>query len=115
MAKNRKIVVEQGAVWQLVVVAKNSAGAVEPIDGAVLCARTDFDATTEIFHYTEVDAEIVVDGPNGQITINVSGTTTGAYPVGKHVYEVRVTRTSDGTPHRLLEGPLEVTPAVCIS
>ncbi len=112
MAGTYHLVMEQGADLTLTVVKKDSSGNVVDISGAsaAMQMRPDKRSATKLFDATSGGGEITIDGPNGQVSVVIPGATTaGIHQPG--VYDLKLTL-SDGTIERLLEGRIELSPAV---
>ena len=62
---------------------------------------------------TSTDFTIVVNSPvGGTISLNLNSATSANVAPGKYVYDVLLNNTHDNTKSRILEGVLNVTPAV---
>ena len=68
-------------------------------------------STTTVVATTE-NGRIVVDGPNGRITVTIDAVTTGNIVAGRYAYDLVVDSGSVIT--RILEGKFVVTGAVTI-
>jgi len=80
-------------------------------------AREAITDVTPILDWSSTDGEIVIDGPAGTITFNVSATATAALPTANEfaswVYDLRLVNSA--TPpyaERVVQGTLNVSPAV---
>lgn len=80
-------------------------------------ARADVTDTTPVLDWSTTDGEIVIDGPNGTITFNVSADATYALPTGNEftswVYDLRIFNAASPVyAERVVQGMLNVSPAV---
>lgn len=80
-------------------------------------ARADITDTTPILDWSSIDGEIVIDGPNGTITFNVTADATYALPTNNEaaswVYDLRIFNAASPVyAERVVQGVLNVSPAV---
>jgi hypothetical protein len=67
------------------------------------------------YESTTASAVFVVTMPvpaNGEIQLNLHGTTSAALKYGRYVYDVLITNSSNGVKTRAVEGIVTVTPNV---
>lgn len=69
-------------------------------------------ATTTTVVASTANGRIVLDGPNGRITVTIDAATTAAISAGRYAYDLVVT--TGATTTRLLEGKFTVTGAVTV-
>ena len=78
----------------------------------VMTVRPFVGASTTTVVATTENGRIVVDGPNGRITVTIDAVTTGNIVAGRYAYDLVVDSGSVIT--RILEGKFVVTGAVTI-
>lgn len=92
-----------------------------PVDltgySARMQARTDVADATPVLDWSSVDGEIVIDGPGGALSFNVSADATFALPTDNEpcawVYDLRIyNAASPPYAERVVQGILNVSPAV---
>jgi len=67
-------------------------------------------ASTTTVVASTANGSMVIDGPNGRVTVTLSATVTGAIAAGRYSYDLVLT--SGSTVTRYLEGKFIVTGAV---
>jgi hypothetical protein len=55
---------------------------------------------------------VVTNAGNGLLTLTLSNTVTNAMKAGRYVYDVEITKTSDGEKTRVVEGQITINPGV---
>ena len=78
----------------------------------VMTVRPFVGASTTTVVATVDNGRVVVDGPNGRITVTIDAVTTGNISAGRYAYDLVVDSGSVVT--RILEGKFVVTGAVTI-
>jgi len=112
MAARLNLECEQGATFSRILVLKDSAGAVIDITGATadMQVRETVNAADVLVELSTTNGRIVVDGPNGKLTLTISASDTASLTLNG-VYDLKVTFLS-GTVDRILEGEFVVDPQV---
>ena len=107
MAAIQNIVIDQGTTYSLVISMTNLDGTAKDISSYSVSAqmRKSYYSNT----YTAFTAE-KTDAVNGEITISLTATQTGALKAGRYVYDLEAA--SDDETIRVLEGIITVTPEV---
>jgi len=103
---------EQGATFTRNIILKDSSGSVIDITGATadMQVRETVQATSIIVELSTSNGRIVVDGPNGQLTLTIAASDTASITISG-VYDIKVTYVS-GTIDRRLEGEFVLDPQV---
>ncbi len=112
MAQRSDEIIDQGATWTRTYLYEDSNGDPIVINAFWICAKDKYNGTV-LFDKSAADAEVTLDGANGSATILFSGADTAAFTEGNYVYDVFVEEVANGSKTRLVQGRLQVTPAVC--
>lgn len=100
--------IDQGAVWTVVVEYLDSND--DPIDltgfSAAMQLRENYDSTISALTLTSEDGEIVIDGPNGLVTITMSAEQTGDLTATWYLYDVELY--SGANVIRLIQGQISI-------
>jgi hypothetical protein len=110
MSGRYDIIVEQGATFERQFQLQTDEGAVKDLTGwsATLTAREYPGASTALFTLTGT-----MGGTAGTIDLSMSHTATAALPDTHGYYEL-ITTDGSGLKDRLLEGTVEVRPAITV-
>lgn len=113
-AKRYDITIEQGTQFQLVVLVKDGTG-IRNLTGytAKLDIKKYVSDATPAAQYSSPSSGVVVDGPNGLVTITITGTQTTAYTFKSGAYDLKIT-SGGGAPERILQGGVTVSPQVTV-
>ena len=109
MAIYSNIVIDQGTDWSAEIVVEDAAATVADLTGYTGAGqiRKAYTSTTAVsFTVT------VTNALKGILTIALSNAQTNAMKAGRYVYDIEITRTSDTTKTRVVEGQLTVNPGV---
>lgn len=68
---------------------------------------------TNAFSYTDSDASVSIDGPNGTINIEIPRSETRLWNAGKYIYEITIV-SGGGIATTLADGNLFVRPEVAV-
>ena len=79
---------------------------------ATMTVRPFAGASTTTVVASTANGRIVLDAPNGRITVTIDATTTAGFAAGRYAYDLVVT--TGATTTRLLEGKFTVTPGVTV-
>ena len=108
-----KFTIKQGTTWKLIVVWKDSTGAVVPITG--YSAKIQFRKTPQdslvLYEMSTANGKIVLDEPNGKLTCTASKEETSAFKFTGALFDVLLT-SPGGEATRLFSGSVTVDPAV---
>ena len=114
MASMHNFTCDQGATFSREIILKDSGGTVIDITGATaeMDVREKVNSTTTLVELSTSNGRIVVDGPNGKLTLTIAAADTALLTTLCAVYDLKITYIS-GEVARLLEGTftldLEVT------
>ena len=112
-AANYDIEIEQGASYNKQFVYRDSAGALVDLTGitARMQVRPNIKSTTVLIELTTANNRIVIDGPAGSVTINLTATETAEFDWRKGVYDLELVTDADNA-DRFIYGTLTVIPEV---
>jgi len=114
-AKCYNITIEQGADFQLELVYQDDNG--DPIDltgyTAEMQIREKLTTDPPFLTLSTANGRIVIDGPNGSITLSIANADTAALTQTAGVYDLELT-SGDATPVivRLIEGQVKISQEV---
>jgi Big-like domain-containing protein len=108
------LVIEQGATFRRTITYLQASG--EPRDLTGYTARMQIKTAaggTLLYELTTGNGRIVIDGPNGRISMEILDTDTSGFTWTKGVYDLEII-SAEATPTvtRLVEGKVTVTPEV---
>ena len=109
MAVYSDISIDQGSDFSAEIVVNDSTGTVANLTGFTAAGqirKTYTSATFTAFGAT------VTGAATGVLTITLSNAVTNAMKAGRYVYDVEITKTSNGEKTRVVEGQLTVNPGV---
>lgn len=109
MASYSNITIEQGTKFETIIDVINSDNSVFNLDGYTA------KCTMRKSHYTSSGYEITVtvyDAAAGQIKMSITPAESYAWKPGRYVYDVIVRNTDDSDIERVIEGIINLTPAV---
>tara|TARA_B110000495_G_C22851854_1_gene496730 strand:- start:556 stop:891 length:336 start_codon:yes stop_codon:yes gene_type:complete len=109
MAVYSDISIDQGSDFSAEVVVNDATGTVANLTGytgAGQIRKTYSSSTFTAFGVT------VTNAGNGVLTITLSNTVTNAMKAGRYVYDVEITKTSNGEITRVVEGQITIMPGV---
>jgi len=111
MAAVANLRIDQGASFSSDVTVTNSAG--DAIDLAGYTAEAKLANSYGSSTYTQFTTTIATDTSTGVISIALTDTQTSALNApARYVYDVYITKTSDSTVTRVIEGIITVNPKV---
>ncbi len=109
MAVYSDISVDQGTDFSAEVSVDDSDGTLANLTGYTVAGQIRKTYTSS----TAVNFVCIVSGAStGEITISLSNTVTAAMKPGRYVYDVEITKTSNGIKTRVIEGQVTVNPGV---
>ena len=101
-------ILEQGATFNRILTLKENSGVMNLTGYSVASKmRSTHDSGTVVGTFTCT----ISNASAGQITMNMTNSTTGAIEEGMYVYDVEITN-SAGTVTRIMEGQVTVNPEV---
>ena len=109
MAIYSNIVIDQGTDWSAEIVVEDAAATVADLTGYTGAGQIRKTYTSSTF--TAFGAT-VTGVTQGVLTITLSNTVTNAMKAGRYVYDVEITKTSNGEKTRVVEGQVTVHPGV---
>jgi hypothetical protein len=104
---------EQGSTFTKTLYLKNKCQELMDLTGfsASMNVRAKVADSETIFNLSSSGGNgIVIDAVNSTITVTIAAADTTAAVIGKHVYDLEITK--DGLVTRLIEGTFEITPEV---
>jgi hypothetical protein len=108
MAVKANIVIEQGTSFE------TSVNVLDDNDVAV--NLTGYTGAAQMRkHYSSSNAHnftVSITAATGLVSLSMTANTTGNITAGRYVYDCELTKTSDGTVSRVIEGIATVTPQV---
>ena len=111
MAVLSNLSVDQGSDFSAEVVVEDSSGDVANLSGYTGAGQIRKTYTSS----TKVDFGVVVtNATSGLLTLTLSNTVTNAMKAGRYVYDVEITKTSNGEKTRVVEGQVTINPGVTI-
>ena len=111
MAVLSNLSVDQGSDFSAEVVVEDSSGDVANLSGYTGAGQIRKTYTSS----TKVDFGVVVtNATQGLLTLTLSNTVTNAMKAGRYVYDVEITKTSNGEKTRVVEGQVTINPGVTI-
>tara|TARA_R100000734_G_scaffold11779_1_gene8752 strand:+ start:130 stop:468 length:339 start_codon:yes stop_codon:yes gene_type:complete len=110
MAMISNLTIDQGASFKAEIDVKDSDGDALNLTGYTGAGqmRKTYSSSSKI----DFTVEFKDPRSSGTLTILLSATQTNAIKAGRYVYDVEVTKTSDGEVTRVIEGQIDVTPGV---
>jgi hypothetical protein len=112
MAARANLRIEQGATFSSDVTVKDTNGSAFDLTGYTAAAKMALGyASTRT--RTTISTAIASDATTGVITISLTADQTSALDApARYVYDVEITKTSDSTVTRVIEGIITVSPNV---
>ena len=112
MAATANLRIEQGATFSSDVTVKDTDGSAFDLTGYTAAAKMALGyASTRT--RTTISTAIASDATTGVITISLTADQTSALNApARYVYDVEITKTSDSTVTRVIEGIITVSPNV---
>ena len=111
MAVLSNLSVDQGSDFSAEVVVEDSTGDVANLTGYTGAGQIRKTYTSS----TKVDFGVVVtNATNGLLTLTLANAVTNAMKAGRYVYDVEITKTSNGEKTRVVEGQLIINPGVTV-
>jgi hypothetical protein len=112
MAATANLRIEQGATFSSDVTVKDTDGSAFDLTGYTAAAKMALGyASTRT--RTTISTAIASDATTGVITISLTADQTSALDApARYVYDVEITKTSDSTVTRVIEGIITVSPNV---
>jgi hypothetical protein len=103
---------EQGSTFTKTLYLKNKEHTLLDLTGfsASMNVRAKVTDSEKIFNLSSSAGDLVIDIEDATITINIDASDTSAAIIGKHVYDLEISK--DGIITRLIEGTFEITPEV---
>jgi hypothetical protein len=109
MAVYSDLSIDQGADFSAEIVVEDTTGTVADLTGftgAGQIRKTYSSSTAVSFGVT------VTNAGGGVITVTLTNTQTNAMKAGRYVYDVEITKTSNGEKTRVVEGQVTINPGV---
>jgi hypothetical protein len=109
MAVLSNLTIDQGSDFSAEIQVEDSSGDAANLTGftgAGQIRKTYSSSTATNFGVT------VTNAGNGLLTLTLSNTVTNAMKAGRYVYDVEITKTSDGEKTRVVEGQITINPGV---
>ena len=109
MASTYNLAIDQGTDFTVTIVANDSTGTARNLTGYTGNAqlRRSYASTTN------VDFTVNISSPStGEVTLTLANAKTANLKYGRYVYDLELTKTSDSTVERVLEGVVTVYPQV---
>ena len=109
MAIIANLYIDQGTDYSITVDCTDSAGEVLDLTGYTAAAqmrKTYSSSTVSATFATAINASA------GQVTLTLTDTQTNALDSGRYVYDLNITKTSDSSITRVVEGQAILTPGV---
>lgn len=91
------IQIEQGSSFNLTVNAKNSDGTAKNLNGYIAKMQVRPSASSSVVYVdaSTTNGMISINGPQGQVTVTITGPTTALYAWNSGVYDLKVENESD--------------------
>ncbi len=108
-----KFTINQGSTWKLIVVWKDSTGAIVDITGYL--AKIQFRKTAQeelvLYEMSTTNGRIVLDGPNGKLTCTATKEETSGFKFTEALFDVFLT-SPGGESTRLFKGSIIIDPSI---
>ena len=111
MAVLSNLSVDQGTDFSAEVVVEDSSGDVANLSGYTGAGQIRKTYTSTAFTAFGVT---VTNAASGLLTLTLSNTVTNAMKAGRYVYDVEITKTSNGEKTRVVEGQVTINPGVTV-
>jgi hypothetical protein len=111
MAVLSNLSVDQGSDFSAEVIVEDSSGDVANLTGytgAGQIRKTYSSSTAVSFGVT------VTNAGAGLLTLTLTNTQTNAMKAGRYVYDIEITKTSNGEKTRVVEGQVTINPGVTV-
>ena len=109
MAVLSNLSVDQGSDFSAEVVVEDSSGDVANLSGYTGAGQIRKTYSSSTFTAFGV---VVTNAAQGLLTLTLSNTVTNAMKAGRYVYDVEITKTSNGEKTRVVEGQVTINPGV---
>ena len=109
MAVLSNLSVDQGSDFSAEVVVEDSTGNVANLSGYIGAGQIRKTYTSTAATNFGV---VVTNATNGLLTLTLANTVTNGMKAGRYVYDVEITKTSNGEKTRVVEGQLTINPGV---
>lgn len=106
---------KQGANWEMSIICEDNNG--DPIDISNYTSAAHFRTSpggTLILEASTENDKIVIDGPNGGLTISLGFEDTDKFPARKVYYDVFIQNDSETQRNCLVSGEVEVIPKITV-
>ena len=109
MAVYSDLSIDQGSDFSADITVEDSTGTVGNLSGYTVAGqiRKSYTSTTAT-NFTAV----VSSASNGIVTISLGNSVTNGMKAGRYVYDVEITKTSNGEKTRVVEGQVTINPGV---
>jgi hypothetical protein len=111
MAVLSNLSVDQGSDFSAEIVVEDSSGDVANLSGYTGAGQIRKTFTSSTFTAFGV---VVTNAAAGLLTLTLSNTVTNAMKAGRYVYDVEITKTSNGEKTRVVEGQVTINPGVTV-
>ena len=111
MAVYSDLSIDQGADFLAEIVVEDATGTVADLTGFTGAGQIRKSYSSS----TAVDFNIVIDPATvtqGLVVLKLSNTVTNGMKAGRYVYDVEITKTSNGEKTRVVEGQVTINPGV---
>ena len=109
MAVYSNITIDQGSDFLAEIIVEDATGTVANLTGYTGAGQIRKAYTSTTFTAFGVT---VTSALHGVLTLTLTNAVTNAMKAGRYVYDVEITKTSDGQKTRVVEGQLTVNPGV---
>ena len=111
MAVLSNLSIDQGSDFSAEVIVEDSTGNVANLTGYSGAGNIRKTYTSA----TKVDFGVVVtNAGSGLLTLTLANSVTNAMKAGRYVYDVEITKTSNGEKTRVVEGQVTINPGVTV-
>ncbi len=109
MASTYNLAIDQGTDFTITIVANDSTGTARNLTGYTGNAqlRRSYASTTNVAFTVNISTPSI-----GEVTLTLANAKTANLKYGRYVYDLELTKTSDSTVERILEGIVSVYPQV---
>ena len=111
MAVYSDLSIDQGSDFSADIVVEDATGTVGNLSGYTVAGqiRKTYTSTTATNF-----GVVVTNATNGLLTLTLANTVTNGMKAGRYVYDVEITKTSNGEKTRVVEGQVTINPGVTV-
>ena len=114
MAQEETFTIDQGADVAIQLYLVNTDGSPKNLTNHLITAKMKKNFNSDSADTTEFISAVMTPPTDGIITLSLTNTQTDQLKSGRYVYDVEITKTSNGEKTRVVEGQVTINPGVTV-